>query len=172
MEPYGTRICPGVFWKGFKQAYIICLSKSVVFPSNKVELCHLNSSFSCKKCRFSADFVEVFSFGPDAFVAAPQAVETRALQLLGCHGEVMVGGFTMNSENPKDCIIFYNNLSGLGIFWNCVYLNGLTYGIVCVYIGMRPFSSWFRHGFWWLGMVSNGSLSVNMLFVQLRWCRS
>ena len=84
MEPYGTRICPGVFWKGFKQAYIICLSKSVVFPSNKVELCHLNSSFSCKKCRFSADFVEVFSFGPDAFVAAPQAVETRALQLLGC----------------------------------------------------------------------------------------
>ncbi|CAL1148015.1 unnamed protein product [Cladocopium goreaui] len=36
-------------------------------------------------------FRQVFSFGPDAFVAAPQAVETRALQPLGCHGEIMVG---------------------------------------------------------------------------------
>ena len=60
--------------------------------------------FSIKRRGCSADFAQVFSFGPDAFVAAPQAVETRAFQLLGCHGEVMVGGFTMNSENPKDCI--------------------------------------------------------------------
>ena len=30
------------------------------------------------------EFAQVFNFGPDAFVAAPQAVETRALQPLGC----------------------------------------------------------------------------------------
>ena len=56
-----------------------------------------------QKCRFSADFAQVFSFGPDAFVAAPQAVETRALQPLGCHGEIKVAGFRMNSGNPKKC---------------------------------------------------------------------
>ena len=56
-----------------------------------------------QKCRFSADFAQVFSFSPDAFVAAPQAVETRALQPLGCHGEIKVAGFRMNSGNPKNC---------------------------------------------------------------------
>jgi hypothetical protein len=76
--------------------YIICLSKSAIFPSNKVEFCHQNLELSIKKCGFSANFAQVFSFGPDAFVAAPQAVETRALQPLGCHGEIMVGGFRMN----------------------------------------------------------------------------
>ena len=96
MEPYETGICPDTFGKGIKQAYIMCLSKSAIFPSNKVEFCHQNLELSIKKCGFSADFAQVFSFGPDAFVAAPQAVETRALQPLGCHGEIMVGGFRMN----------------------------------------------------------------------------
>ena len=49
------------------------------------------------------EFAQVFNFGPDAFVAAPQAVETRALQPLGCHREIKVGGFRMNSGNPKNC---------------------------------------------------------------------
>ena len=40
------------------------------------------------------------------------------------------------------------------------------------------FSAWFRHGFWWLGMVSNGSLSVHTLLcilyvqelgLQMKW---
>ena len=42
-----------------------------------------------KNADFSADFAQVFSFGSDAFVAAPQAVEARALQPLGCHGGIM-----------------------------------------------------------------------------------
>ena len=91
----------------------MCLSKSAIFPSNKVEFCH-HLELSIKKCGFSADFAQVFSFGPDAFVAAPQAVETRALQPLGCHGEVMVGGIGMNSGNPKNVY----KLSGFRSLWN------------------------------------------------------
>ena len=69
----------------------------VVFPLNRTKLefaqtCSERESNN----RISADFAQVFSFGPDAFVAAPQAVETRALQPLGCHGEIMVGAIRMN----------------------------------------------------------------------------
>ena len=46
-----------------------------------------------KNADFSADFAQVFSFGSDAFVAAPQAVEARALQPLGCHGGIMELGW-------------------------------------------------------------------------------
>ena len=74
----------------------ICPSKSEIFLSNKLEFRLQNFELTIQKCGFSADFAQVFSFGPDAFVAAPQAVETRALQPLGCHGEIMVGGFRMN----------------------------------------------------------------------------
>ena len=82
--------------------------------SNKLEFRLQNLELSIKKCGFSADFAQVFSFGPDAFVAAPQAVETRALQPLGCHGEVMVGGIGMNSGNPKNVY----KLSGFRSLWN------------------------------------------------------
>lgn len=89
-----------------------------MFPSNKVESCSFAVKIldsPTKKCGFSADFAQVFSFGPDAFVAAPQAVETRALQPLGCHGEIMVGGFRMNSGNPKNCKV---SESGFRNSWN------------------------------------------------------
>jgi hypothetical protein len=72
-----------------------------------------------KKCDFpvkqSADFAQVFSFGPDAFVAAPQAVETRALQPLGCHGEIMVGGIRKNSRNStnSNCQDYQNYIRSL-----------------------------------------------------------
>ena len=114
MEPYETGICPDMFGKGIKQAYIMCLSKSAIFPSNKVEFCH-HLELSIKKCGFSADFAQVFSFGPDAFVAAPQAVETRALQPLGCHGEIMVGGSRMNSRNStnSNCQDYQNYIRSL-----------------------------------------------------------
>ena len=72
----------------------ICPSKSVIFLSNKLEFRLQNLELTIKKCGFSAEFAQVFSFGPDAFVAAPQAVETRALQPLGCHEYIMV--FRMN----------------------------------------------------------------------------
>ena len=35
------------------------------------------------------------------------------------------------------------------------------YGIVCMYMGMCPFSPWFRYGFWWPDMVFNSALQVN-----------
>ena len=131
MEPYETGICPDMFGKGIKQAYIMCLSKSAIFPSNKVEFCH-HLELSIKKCGFSADFAQVFSFGPDAFVAAPQAVETRALQPLGCHGEVMVGGIGMNSGNPE----YVYKLSGFRSLWNStesfMALNALIW--TCMYV--------------------------------------
>jgi hypothetical protein len=41
-----------------------------------------------------------------------------------------------------------------------------------MYMGICPFSAWIRYGFWWLGMVSNGSLSVQMFLVHLRWFRN
>jgi hypothetical protein len=41
-----------------------------------------------------------------------------------------------------------------------------------MYMGICPFSAWIRYGFWWLGMVSNGSLSVHMFLVHLRWFRN
>jgi hypothetical protein len=111
----------------------------VVFPLNRTKLefaqtCSERESNN----RISADFAQVFSFGPDAFVAAPQAVETRALQPLGCHGEVMVGGIGMNSGNPKNVY----KLSGFRSLWNStesfMALNGLIW--TCMYVhGHVPF---------------------------------
>ena len=38
-----------------------------------------------------------------------------------------------------------------------------------MYEGMCPSFAWFRYGVRWFGMVSNGSLSVNTLFLHLRF---
>ena len=77
----------------------------------------------------------------------------------------------VNCQDLKDYEIV---LSFTYFFWTWMD----WYGIVCMYMGICLFPAWFRHGFWWLGMVSNGSLSVHTLLcilyvqelgLQMKW---
>ena len=176
MEPYETGICTDMFWKEIRQAYIICLSKSVIFPSTKWSFAI--KTWNCPSK--NADFLQILPRS-SASVLMPlwqhlrplRPVRCSRLAVMGRSWWVDLGWIRGNYKNSKNCqdskdygiILSYTML--YCFFWTWMD----WYGLVCMYMGMCPFSAWFRHGFGGLVWFQTVPWVCTCFFVHLRWIR-
>ena len=98
-------------------------------------------------------------------------VRCSRLAVMGRSWWVQLGWIRGNYKNSKTIRI----QKIMGLYWIILSFFGPGWIDIELYVctwEYALFSAWIRHGFWWLGMVSNGSLSVHMCFVHLRWFRN